>query len=234
MVREPGTNGTGHERDQPSKLRRSTELLLEYGGVFSLVLLVIVGFVVNYRVSAVIGCAASWMFFGVGYVYSRRINTDARAWWPRTFDWLLPILMALLLPVALLAGDDFARLWMGVIITGMLTATTFFSLVIGRPLLVDWLPDEPNADPGVKQILDHVRYRNTVLMGIWFAIATASQLVVAVLELKGTGLIVFMYVIPNCIYFWWMPHSLWWNGTRLFVQSAKRRYGPDWQERLSL
>jgi hypothetical protein len=63
----------------------------------------------------------------------------------QTFDVVNPVAMAILIPVAWVAGEVFCRLWTGPIIFGLFTAISFGSLLFGRPLIADWIPSRRNT-----------------------------------------------------------------------------------------
>ena len=137
--------------------------LSQYMGIVSAILLIVLGYAINFRVSVVIGTTLSLVSLGLSFVYYKVIDINLDPRWPKVLDFTMPVLSVILLPTAFILSENFSRYWTGVIVTGTISLITFFSLLIRRPLVRDYVPDYSRKDERLKKIWDHVCFYNTHL-----------------------------------------------------------------------
>ena len=221
---------TAAEEDpRPPESLPKTKLsrLMSIAGLLPAAVVILIGETVNFRVAAIASVGISWLIFGLTYV-DHKTATHTRPKWPKVLESANPVIYSCLLPVIITQGEDFARLWVGVVILGSFTGITAISLAIDRPLLADGIeiPDDgPRRVP-----MQAVAREITIGLMVMFAIMFASNLFVALLGLKnGSIFIILDYVVPYGALGLFMSTARL-IGKSAFVRAARREYGDEWWE----
>lgn len=211
--------------------------LMAFSWIVPPALTLIVGSQVSFKVATIVACAWSWVSLLLGYMYyrtsiftdwSQRNDGDTKPVWPKTFDVINPVATSILLPVALVAGEDFCRLWFGVIILGLFVVVCLGSIAIGRPLMADWIPLGENER--LHPMMKDLRRSLTFLLGVLFFIMFASNLAVAIIGSEfGTTYVILNFVVPYGALAVGIPFMRW-IGKYIWIQSAQRHYGDDWEQ----
>jgi hypothetical protein len=174
---------------------------------------------------------------GIGYINARYLDpaSTSSKKYPKTFDWLIPLIYVMLLPMAIYHTNEFFQLWSEVVWASTLTFFAFFSILIGKPLIRDWASDEMYEDERCVPILDYVWFWNTIYMGILFSIVLIMEIIVAVdVNLTATQYDILNDVLPNLVYFMVTPISLTISSKRLFMNKATQLYGSEYMRILDL
>ena len=185
----------------------------------------IIGSQVNFKTANLIAFGAAWLLLAYFYFYRQ----DGEVW-PKTFDVINPIAYTVLLPVVILAGEDFSRLWMGVIILGIFMTVTLLSVPFGRPLMTDWIPKDKEEDEREAVVMHDLRVSLTYMLGGIFVIMFVSNLVIAIRDEDfGTIYVIFNFVIPygSLAIGIRLMHKL---GPYFYEKSAERHFGENWKE----
>eukprot|EP00929_Paragymnodinium_shiwhaense_P107401 TRINITY_DN7349_c0_g1_i10.p1 TRINITY_DN7349_c0_g1~~TRINITY_DN7349_c0_g1_i10.p1 ORF type:complete len:274 (-),score=19.87 TRINITY_DN7349_c0_g1_i10:181-1002(-) len=211
-----------HDASQTSCGQRVVDFILGKTWIVPPTILLVLGTRVGYRLATAVATVLSWLTLLVSYIKhrsrpeaedsarNREIDRTANASnggspqdkarrtsksWLSPFDLLNAVLYTALLPVALRAGDDFCRLWVGTIILGAMMLAAFVSVAVGKPLLEGSIPlnDDPRTDPMVRA----VQRDCTLFVGAIFVVMEVCNLTVAFLGLKvGTAFILLNFVVP--------------------------------------
>ena len=147
--------------------------------------------------------------------------------WPKTFDVINPVAYGILLPVALILGEEFCRLWMGIIVMGIFAIVCVVSLCTQRPLMHDFIGmgTDERTHPMMKDMIRTLTY----VLSVIFLIMFVSNLIIALMKLEvGTLYVVLNFVIPygSLAIGIQLMYPL---GKYIWTQSAIDHYGEDYE-----
>jgi len=220
------TSTEEQQEEDETKKGSFLSLLLAYSWVFPPLITLIVGWQINFRIATLVSAAISWILLGIGYI----TRDKDQPWKPKTLDVVNPVAMSILTPIAWLAGEDFCRLWMGVLILAVFALVTWGSLLTSKPLLTDFIPlgDDERLHPVTKDVIVGM----TMFLGTIFVIMWASNMVVALRKLEvGTQYVIFNFVIPYGTLGMGI-FAMKSFGMYFWVQSAEKHYGENWKQTL--
>lgn len=195
---------------------------------------IIVGATVNFKAAIIISCGFSCFWFLAGLRHLRacgaqRYPAAMQRDYPKVLDVMNLVLWTALLPISQVAGEDFCRLWVGPIFLGSLLAATLISLAIGRPWMEDAFP--LGEDPRLAAIMKGLAKDLTALLALVFFIMFASNLIVALLEMKvGLAFVIFNFIIPYGALGSFMIILPICGGKQIWVRNAKKLYGEKYWE----
>ena len=231
------SNDTGEtNNDTPNEARFRDSILgkvlwiyTQSMGIVVPILILVLGYVVNFRVSIIIGSTLSLVSLGLGFIYYKVIDTTLDPRWPKVLDFTIPVAASvILLPTAFILPESFSRYWAGVISNAMIVLVIFFSLLIRRPLVRDYVPDYSRKDERVKKIWDHVCFYNTLTLGFLLMVLVITALIIALTKATGTIELILGKILPLC-YPFFCSFVMWQVGPYLFRSKAEEVLGSPYR-----
>lgn len=228
-------NGTeaAEEEAPTSCFERVFNKLLGYTWILPPAITLLIGALINYRVATVVSCVTACLSLAVGWIRLKSSwfgpkKENKYLIWPKTFDLVNPVAYTTLLPVALVLGEDFCRLWMGVIVSGIFAVISVVSVPFGRPLMADWisLGDDERLFPMMRDL----RKELTVVLSGIFLVMFGSNLAVAIIGSEvGPTYVVLNFVVPYGTLLLGI-RVMYRMGTSVWEKSARKHYGENWRD----
>ena len=206
---------------------------LSMSWIYPAAICLVIGQQINFKAALIAATIISWLILLISYILFKCTSADSPFHpivFPKLFEVVNPVAYSMLLPVAIYMGEDFCRVWIGVITLGILCVVILGSMVVRKPWLSEAIPLP--EDERLHPMTWETRYWATGIFGIIFLIMFASNVIVAVEGYEfGTAYIMFNFVIPYSslgLGITFMPFVGKW----IWFRSAKKHYGENWQQEL--
>jgi len=187
-----------------------------------------IGSVLTLKLANLIGFIFTWSTFTFGCIYAKCLNPNTNVLYPKTFDILPPAMTAITLPLVLFAGEDFIRLYLGMVTPSLIMITILTKAFLKRPIQREYVPIPRGEDERITALMEENFFWLSFLMASFFAVDLLCAIIAAALNLeKGPLYFLINKIIPGIVLAFLFPVS-WFAGTLIFKSLARKKYGPDW------